>query len=179
MKTLLVSTLILSIFLTPSQGQCGCGSHHEEESIEEYHEIQDELPDEEVEQELQEDEDDYGREITLFYSHAHSNSEKFIDAFMNSECKTACSDLGFSEGHKWSELCQSECEDYKAEMEAGGDFHDHYEGGCGCGGGGGDLELENDEILEEDFGTCGQQSDDNFSCSDGVEVVQEEVRIDL
>lgn len=119
---------------------------------------------EEVEkvEEFDELDEDFGRQITLFYSEVHSNKDKFTETFFEFECPAACETLGFSSGHAWQKLCESECSDFKSQVHDA----DHAKGfygtgpGCGCGAGR-SKQDEGDEAGdegdgEEDTGTCTQ-----------------------
>lgn len=146
MNKLLYLCSILAFILVAVQAednvQCGLepseGCHVEE--IEEY-----------------QDEDEFGREITLFYDEVQLNKDKFIETFLNSECEPACESLGFGDGHKWNDLCENECFDFRTQVlhrQNAQEFDDghghgggHGGGGCGCGGHG---HFMNEELQEND-----------------------------
>ena len=135
---------------------------------------------EELEEYQVEDEDEFGTEITLFYEEVQLNRDKFIDTFLNSECEPACESLGFSNGHKWQDLCENECSDFRSQVlqrQNAQEFHGGYGGqgghgggGCGCGG--------HAHHMEEEFeGHFDHQSDlENFEVGEGED---EGIRLEL
>ena len=107
-------------------------------------------------EEAEQIDEDFGRQITLFYSEVHSNKEKFVEAFLNSECPAACEALGYSGGHVWQKLCENECSDFKSQVQDAEQAKEFYGTGPGCGCGAGRSQQGDGG---EGTGTCSQSSD--------------------